>query len=115
VCAGPVFDSGSELIHAGSVAFHDFEDPFLGDFVLQCCLDDVVPRRDGLFGPHCWKLAVERIPAISGAGGSAARSGDAAGGIVEVTVIASAEGRRAARLAGGVEKRTQGNHELPPR
>jgi hypothetical protein len=83
---------GSEFIHSRCIAFHDLEDPLLRDFVFEGCFDDLVPRRDGLFGAHLWELAVERVPAISGTGGWAARSGDAAGWIVEVAVIASAEG-----------------------
>jgi hypothetical protein len=109
-----VLRGGSEFIYPGGIAFHEFEDPFLGDFVLQGCLDHVVPYRDGLFETHLRELAIERIPAISSAGGRAVGSGDAPGGIVEVAVIASAEGGRAAGFAGRAGKGAQGNYGLPP-
>ena len=76
-------DLGSQLDDAPGVAVEYLEEHFLRDLVMDGCLGKLVPNWKDFFRPEPGYFAIERVPAVSGASGGAAGSGDATRRVVE--------------------------------
>lgn len=100
---------GSEFRDSPGVTVHDPEDPFLRNFVVEDCLNYLVPDGDGLFGTHLRQPAIEREPTIGGARGRAARPRQAAGCVVMVAEVLAAKGGAARFYCSGERDGTRGS------
>ena len=104
----------ANLDHTPVEPIEDPEEHLARDGVVDCGGDESGLDGHELLATEGGDFAVEGVPAISGAGGGVAWSGDAALGIVEVAMISGAKSGRGAGFAGWMDEGAQGDHDLPP-